>query len=98
MSPVRRHVRSPVTPRSRAAHGRRPWRHPRMFDPWWVQSLRAFLFYMLVLLSDSGQERAPARRPAPSAAAKPKKPERPERWVTEGPLRDSPEDTRLLSL
>lgn len=98
MSPVRRHVRSPVTPRSRAARGRASWRHPREFDPFWVQLVRAVLFYLLLMVSDSGQERAPTRRPAPSVAVKQKKPERRERLVTMGALRDSPEDTRLLSL
>ncbi len=98
MSPVRRHVRSPVNPRAQAARRGGSWRHPRDFDPWWVQFVRAFLFYMLLMVSDSGQERAPARRPAAGVAVKQKKQERRERLVTVGALRDSPQDTHLLSL
>ncbi|MFL5347565.1 MAG: trypsin-like serine protease [Hyalangium sp.] len=60
--------------------------------------MRAFLFYMLFLINDSGHQRAPAIKLAPTTVEKQKKPERTERLVTAGVLRDSPKDTRLLSL
>lgn len=98
MLPARRHVRYPVPSRPRPSRGPRPRRYPRKFDPFWLQCVRAFLFYMLFMISDSGQEFAPVRKPAQPVAAKPKKQQRPERLLTVGALRDSPEDTRLLSL
>ncbi|WP_224240523.1 trypsin-like serine peptidase [Hyalangium gracile] len=87
-----------MKPRARAVHGRTSWRRPGQSDSLFVQFVRASLVLALTLSGDSGQQRAPARRPAPAAAVKPRQPERRERLVTEGTLQDMPDGTRLTAL
>ncbi|WP_224368516.1 trypsin-like serine protease [Hyalangium versicolor] len=85
-------------PRARTAHRRPSWRPPGHSDSLFVQIVRASLILALTLGGDSGGERVPTRKPSAGTAVKQARPQPRERLATAGVLRDSPEDTRLISL
>lgn len=88
-----------MKPRERVAHGRASWPRPGASDSFFVQVVRAWLFFlMLTLGGDSQPPHESAPKAAASAAVKPRRQERRERLVTLGELLDSPRDTRLISL